>query len=125
MSDFNDRISRKAPKESKMIEKKSKNSTGIKGGARPGAGRKPGIASKKNAALQKAVEESGITPLQYMLDVMRSGDETPRDRLAAAQAAAPYVHAKLSSVEVSGKDGAPIESVTRIELVAMRGNPTD
>jgi hypothetical protein len=55
-----------------------------------------------------------------MLEVMRDeGEDLPR-RLAAANMAAPYVHAKLSSVEVSGKDGEAIETVTRIELVPMK-----
>jgi hypothetical protein len=92
-----------------MTEKKS---TGIKGGARPGAGRKKGSPNKKTAELQKAVAESGVTPLEFMLSIMRTqpGDdiEDPRiltDMLAlrfeAAKAAAPYVHAKLSSVEMT------------------------
>lgn len=47
-------------------------------------------------------------PLDYMLEILR--DETaPRDdRMDAAKAAAPYVHAKLASVEHSGKDGGPM-----------------
>jgi hypothetical protein len=91
------------------IEKKSKN---IKGGARPGAGRKKGAPNKKTAAVQKAVEESGVTPLDFMLNIMR-GTECPEGadpaeqiafhamRFEAAKAAAPYVHAKLSSVEMN------------------------
>ncbi len=82
-----------------MTEKISK---GIKGGFRPGAGRKKGAPNKKTAELQKAVAESGITPLEYMLQVMRAPDTEPKERLAAAVAAAPYVHAKLSSVEING-----------------------
>jgi hypothetical protein len=80
------------------IEKISKKS---KGGARPGAGRKPGAPNKRTAELMKAAEESGITPLQFMLDVMRDDANDPKDRLAAANMAAPYVHAKLSSIEVN------------------------
>lgn len=79
------------------IEKISKNS---KGGARPGAGRKKGAPNIRTKATQKAVEGSGITPLEYMLQVMRAVDTEPKDRLSAAVAAAPYVHAKLSSVEM-------------------------
>jgi hypothetical protein len=72
-----------------------------KGGARPGSGRKPGSPNKKTAEVQKAVAESGITPLEYMLTVMRAPEAEPRERLAAAGMAAPYVHAKLSSVEAT------------------------
>lgn len=79
------------------IEKQSK---GIKGGKRPGAGRKAGVPNKRTAEIQQAVEESGLTPLAYMLSVMRDTNEEAHRRLTAAQAAAPFVHAKLSSVEM-------------------------
>lgn len=70
------------------------------GGARPGAGRKKGAPNKRTIETQALAAESGITPLEYMLQVMRtSGDG--KERLAAASAAAPYVHAKLSSVEMN------------------------
>jgi hypothetical protein len=82
-----------------MLEKVS---TKPKGGARPGAGRKPGIANRKTAEQVAAASASGITPLEYMLSVMRAPETDPRDRLVAAQAAAPYIHAKLSSITVAG-----------------------
>jgi hypothetical protein len=104
------------------VEKQSK---GIKGGKREGAGRKPGVPNKRTAEIQKAVEESGLTPLDYMLQVMRDPMQEDHRRLTAAQAAAPYVHAKLSSVELSGKDGGPMETVTRIELIDMDGDGTN
>jgi hypothetical protein len=80
-----------------MPEKQSK---GIKGGKRPGAGRKPGVPNKRTAALQAEVEASGVTPLQFMLARMRDEAADPRDRLNAAISAAPYVHARLSSVDL-------------------------
>lgn len=78
-----------------------KQSTKIKGGARPGAGRKRGTPNRKTAETVKAVEQSGLTPLEYMLSVMRDVANEPRDRLSAAEKAAPYVHAKLSSIELN------------------------
>lgn len=93
-----------------------KQSTKTKGGARPGAGRKKGSPNRRTAELQRAVADSGITPLDYLLDVMRNSSDE-RMRMSAAQAAAPYVHAKLSSVEVAGPGGGPVETVSRIELV--------
>lgn len=83
-----------------MIEKQS---TKIKGGARPGAGRKKGTPNKRTAETMKAVEDSGLTPLEYMLSVMRDINNDQRERLSAAEKAAPYVHAKLSSVEMNAK----------------------
>ena len=43
--------------------------------------------------------ESGITPLDYMLGVMRAEGSTPAQRMEAAKAAAPYVHARLAHIE--------------------------
>jgi hypothetical protein len=88
-----------------------KQSTGIKGGKRPGAGRKKGIPNKRTAEVQKAVEASGVTPLEFMLNLMRreTAHEDPKVEIArealafeAAKAAAPYVHARLASVELKG-----------------------
>lgn len=73
-----------------------------KGGARPGSGRKPGSPNKRTAETQAQVEASGITPLDYLLSIMREPAQEPRERLAAAVAAAPYVHAKLSAVSMTG-----------------------
>ena len=98
-----------------MIEKKPEKTRKINGGPRPGSGRKPGTPNKRTLKTQEHVEGSGITPLDYMLSVMRDGAEEPRQRLAAAQAAAPYVHAKLSSVELTGKDGGPLETKSTID----------
>lgn len=104
-----------------MVEKQSSKS---KGGKREGAGRKKGAPNKRTVETQALAQQSGITPLEYMLQVMRTSDDE-RMRMAAATAAAPYVHAKLSSIEMSGIDGGPVETVTRIEMVAMRGNSAD
>lgn len=71
------------------------------GGARPGAGRKKGSPNKKTAEIQRVVAESGITPLEYMLSVMRDDNADEHRRLSAATAAAPYVHAKLSQVDMT------------------------
>ena len=80
---------------------------GSRGAAKTG-GRKPGTPNKASAAKAAAIAASGLTPLDYMISVMR--DETnPPLRLDAAKSAAPYVHPKLSSVELAGKDGGPIE----------------
>lgn len=80
------------------IEKISKN---IKGGVRAGAGRKKGSPNKKTAETQEAVAASGVTPLEYMLSIMRDDGQDEQRRLAAANMAAPYVHAKLSSIEMN------------------------
>jgi len=72
-----------------------------RGGARPGAGRKPGTPNRVTAELQAAVAASGETPLEYLLRIMRdpTADNSRRDQ--AAKDAAPYVHAKLTAVDAT------------------------
>lgn len=72
------------------------------GGKRPGAGRKPGSRNKRTVEQAEAVAASGLTPLDYMLSVMRNVGLDESKRLEAAKAAAPYVHARLNAVEHSG-----------------------
>ena len=97
-----------------MIENNQTNSK--RGGARKNAGRKPGAATTKTREIANKASEAGITPLEYILSVMRDETTGPRERLSAAVAAAPYMHAKLSSVEVSGKDGGPIDHSLRVSF---------
>jgi hypothetical protein len=84
-----------------------------RGGKREGAGRPQGaVTSRTREAAEKAASE-GLTPLDYMLTVLRNDQADKADRMWAAEKAAPYVHAKLASVEHSGKDGGGIEFVFR------------
>lgn len=59
-------------------------------------------ASKKREAI---IAASGLTPLDYMLGVLRNEAEEPNRRAWAANAAAPYVHPKLAQIEVGNKPG--------------------
>ena len=62
-----------------------------------------------NEEARKAAAEGGILPLDYMLKILRDENQDAAIRMDAAKAAAPYVHAKLASVEHSGKDGGPLQ----------------
>jgi len=76
-----------------------------------GQGRKKGVPNKKTVEMQEKVARGGISPLDYMLDVMRDpAAEKPR-RDDMARAAAPYVHPKLGQVDIAHgtKDGKPFE----------------
>jgi len=74
------------------------------GGKRVGAGRKAGARNKATAERQAAVEASGISPLDYLLQVMRDDKNEQGVRIEAAKAAAPYVHPKLQSVVLHGNN---------------------
>lgn len=78
------------------------------GGARPGAGRPPGRRSDKTEERLAAIEESGLTPLEYLLMIMRDENIQRATRMDAAKAAAPYIHPRLASTEVKGNKDAPL-----------------
>jgi hypothetical protein len=81
------------------------------GGKRPGSGRKRGSVTKVTTEeAQRFATDGEVTPLEVMVRAMRWHYEKKRyDRAAAiAKDAAPYMHARLASVEVSGPDGNPI-----------------
>lgn len=75
-------------------------------------GKPKGRVAKIDAEARAKAHE-GLTPLDYMLGVLRDEAETDDRRMDAAKAAAPYVHARLSSVDanVEGKMGMTIEIV--------------
>jgi hypothetical protein len=82
------------------------------GGRRQGAGRKPGSVTKRRsqAAIEKAAERT--MPLDYMLAVMHdeSADKDRRDRMAAA--AAPYLHARLQSIDSTVRTEIELSTLT-------------
>lgn len=88
------------------------------GGKREGAGRPAGAVTKKTREIAEQAIQEGVTPLEYMLGVLRDVTAEPKDRMWAAEKAAPYVHPKLANIEHVGKEGGAIEMITRIEIVA-------
>jgi hypothetical protein len=81
----------------------------MRGGRRVGAGRKPGSVSRIDAEARQKALAGGMTPLDFLLSVMRDDTRDFPARLDAAKAAAPYCHARLASTELSGPDKGPIE----------------
>ena len=75
-----------------------------RGGARSGAGRKRGSVTKKTTEIAQRASEGGVTPLEYMLKVMRDSKNPLGVRMDAAKASAPYIHPRLSSIELDLKD---------------------
>lgn len=77
-------------------------------------GRSKGTPNKASAAKAAEIEASGLTPLDYMLSIMRD-EANPSDmRLDAAHKAAPFVHPKLAAIAHSGADGGALEIVVNI-----------
>ena len=71
------------------------------GGKREGAGRKAGIPNERTSLIEKRVASTGITPLDYLLNIMRDETVEPSRRDEMAKAAAPYVHSKMPTAIIT------------------------
>src|SRR3954454_20980958 len=103
--------------------------SGSKRGERRG-GRQKGTPNKITAKREAEIAASGLTPLDYMLGIVRA--ETPPGldasvaiaretlRFEAAKAAAPYCHPRLQAVTLGGDPENPIKVETMSELEAAR-----
>lgn len=74
------------------------------GGARPGAGRKRGSLTRKTTEIAQREAASGITPLEFLTKVMKDRKRPIAMRIECAKAAAPYMHPRLSNVEIDLRD---------------------
>lgn len=92
------------------------------GGARPGAGRKKGSATAKTREIADRAAAEGVTPLEFMLQVMRDVTAERSERLDMAKSAAPYIHPRLSAVEAK-VDATFAERVEEIRRVIV--DPAD
>lgn len=82
-------------------------------GKKPGApktgGRQRGTPNKATATREAEIAAAGLTPLEYMLSLMRDAGADEAKRLDAAKAAAPYVHPRLNATQHSGEVTLGIE----------------
>lgn len=66
-------------------------------------GRPKGVPNKATAAKAAEIAASGLTPLDYMLGILRNENLPTDARFEAAKAAAPYVHPRLATTELKGE----------------------
>lgn len=86
-----------------------------RGGKRPGQGRPKGSKTdgrSKRALLTKDrnhyATKYRVLPLDFMLSLLQNTKADKEDRKWAAKESAPYLHPRVSSVEVGGPGGGPI-----------------
>lgn len=68
-------------------------------------GRQKGTPNRASIAKEAAIAASGLTPLDFMLSVLRDETREFEHRMDAAKSAAPYVHPKRVPVDGDGKEG--------------------
>jgi len=84
-----------------------------RGGKRDGAGRPRGARTQRTREIAERAAKEGLTPLEVMLRAMREHAEKNEWDAAAgiAKDAAPYMHPRLASMQHSGPNGGPIQTV--------------
>lgn len=73
----------------------------MRGGKRSGAGRPKGAATKRSREIADQAIAEGTSPLEYMLGVMRDPEAAPARRDEMAKMAAPYIHPRVSAVQIA------------------------
>jgi len=65
----------------------------------------PAAPAKRPATPRKArkTDAAKLSPLDYMLQVLRDPEASPAERKWAAEKAAPYLHPRLQTVEHGGE----------------------
>jgi hypothetical protein len=116
------------------LEKLQRGKRAMPRGSKPGerrGGRQRGTLNKKtelrNAALDAAAANPAISPLEFLLGIMRDPDVSSELRIKAAQATLPFVHARPGSArpgDAAGTakliDGTSAFSIDNAEAKALR-----
>lgn len=84
-----------------------------------------GIPNKKTLVDRRRTARAvaaGLTPLEYLLAIMRDEDQAQAERVDAAKAAAPYVHARLQATTIKEEKPTPVsKSDERLLNLAKAG----
>jgi hypothetical protein len=96
-------------------------------GSLPGerrGGRRSGTPNRATVAKAAEIAASGLTPLDFLIATMRDEQLDLAVRIDAAKAVAPYVHPKLSAVDLNAQQGQrmKIEIVRFGDLKAREGS---
>ncbi len=80
-------------------------------------GRPKGSRNKATERTKALIAASGLTPLEFLLNVLRDETADHAARIDAAKAAAPYIHPKLNNVTLAGDKDNPVRQINRVEVV--------
>lgn len=89
-----------------------------RGGKRLGAGRPKGATTRRTRAIADKATVEGLTPLEVMLKAMRHHAKANKwdEAASIAKDAAPYMHPRLASMQHTGRNGGPIQTVDLTKL---------
>jgi hypothetical protein len=85
------------------------------GGRRAGSGRKRSGTNRLDTEARAKAMETGITPLDYMLAILRDGERTPAERMEAGRPRRPT--SMLASRTSSARRTSPSASLPAFPLL--------
>jgi hypothetical protein len=88
-------------------------------GTKTGGGSRKGRPNRATAAKAAEIAKSGLTPLDFMLKLLRDEQQPDAVRLEAAKSAAPFVHPKLAAIEHTGAGGKDLAAPATIIINAQ------
>jgi len=83
---------------------------------RPSGGRPKGSRNSLSQTKRLAIHASGLTPLDYFIQILRDPEQSYERRIDAAKAAAPYIHPRLAAIEHTGAGGKPLVPEENLSL---------
>ena len=103
------------PPKSAAAKPKSK-----RGGARAGAGRKPGIVSQAKMTLAEQSRVYGPDLIKALYQIAMDEEAPPNARVSAANSILDRAYGKpLNAMQVTGKDGGAIEHTLKARVVIV------
>lgn len=112
-------------KEIKEPENNQTKPSGRRGGRRPNSGRKKGSLTVRTREIVAGAAAAGITPLEFLLQVLRDETKPFEDRFKAAVQAAPYIHPRLSQVDGTVRVRRDVSDMSDAELAAIAAGRGD
>ena len=94
-----------------------------RGGARSGAGRKPGVVSQAKLTLAEQSRAYGPDLIKALYQIAMDDEVSPNARVSAANSILDRAHGKpLNAMQLTGKDGGAIEHTLKARVVIVPPN---
>lgn len=89
-------------------------------------GRQKGSPNKLTADIKVLAQSFGEEAIKGLIEIARDGEAPHAARVAAIKEVLDRGYGKAKQgIEMTGENGGPVETITRIELVPLCGDGTD
>ena len=111
---------KKDPRNQTPTEQAAATPKSKRGGARKGAGRKPGVVSQAKLTLAEQARVYGPDLIKALYQIAMDEEAPPNARVSAANSILDRAYGRpLNAMEVTGKDGGAIEHTMKARVVIV------